>query len=58
MAGCGALGGFESCKKFWIEDTLCQERNEDRDAISEDTDYVDVLASDFVDAAEKLGIGH
>jgi methionine salvage enolase-phosphatase E1 len=52
------LGDLKAAKSFGLKTLYVKREKEDRDVTSEDTDYVDVLASDFVDAAEKLGIGH
>ena len=51
------MGDLKAAKSFGLKTLYVKREKEDRDATSEDADYVDVVASDFVDAAEKLGIG-
>jgi len=48
---------LKAAKSFGLKTLYVKREKEDREATSDDADYVDVVASDFVDAAEKLGIG-
>ena len=48
---------LKAAKSFGFKTLYVSREKEDRDATIEDASYVDVVANDFVDAAEKLGIG-
>jgi len=47
---------LKAANSFGLKTLYVKREKEDRDATTEDASYVDVVASDFVDAAEKLGV--
>jgi hypothetical protein len=50
------LTDLKAAKSFGLRTIYVKRKQEDRDATEEDTEYLDLEASDFVHAAHKLGI--
>ena len=50
------LRDLEAAKSFGLKTIYVKREGEDREATKEDERYVDLVATEFVDAAEKLGI--
>jgi 2-haloacid dehalogenase len=50
------LGDLKAAKSFGLKTIYVKREGEDNQATVEDEGYVDMVATDFIDAAHKLGI--
>ena len=51
------LRDLEAAKSFGLKTIYVKREGEDRDVIEDDAKYVDMIASNFIEAAKKLGCG-